>query len=169
MIRRKKAPELIFVVLIFVTALRPGQARYACAALRAPNIRTYIIYMYISHTPSDPPGDRGAPQLADVFIAMEKFLSSLVCAGITFTVTYGKLVLDNSCLVNGKREKEPCYLSIIVNTYERLAGRLSSYAVGHAHQYPVAPVLYACARLLSLIFVGGNFRDCRVNHENHEN
>ena len=33
--------------------------------------------MYINHTPSDPPAfvhrDRGAPQLADVFIAMEKF------------------------------------------------------------------------------------------------
>ena len=76
MIRRKKAPELIFVVLIFVTAL-------------------------------------------------EKFLSSLVCAGITFTVTYGKLVLENSCLVNGKREKEPCHLSIVVSTYERTLIRLS--------------------------------------------
>ena len=70
MIRRKKAPELIFVVLIFVTAMRPGPAQYARA-------RRCAHLTYINHTPSDPPAfvhrDRGAPQLADVFIAMEKF------------------------------------------------------------------------------------------------
>ena len=40
-----------------------------------------------------------------------------------------------------------------------LAGyELGSYAVNHAHQVPQA-----------LIFVGGNFRDYRVDHENNEN
>ena len=70
MIRRKKAPELIFVVLIFVTAV-PG----------AGSIRAHLTYINhtprVNHTPSDPPAfvhrDRGAPPLADVFIAMEKF------------------------------------------------------------------------------------------------
>ena len=90
MIRRKKAPELFFVVLIIVTGA-PGPARYA-RARRCAHL-TYINHTpRVNHTPSDPPAfvhrDRGAPQLADVFIAMEKFLSSLVCAGITFTVTW---------------------------------------------------------------------------------
>ena len=76
MIRRQKAPELIFVVLIFVTAA-PG-----AGSIRARGAaRTYITYINhtprVNHTPSDPPAfvhrDRGAPQLADVFIAMEKF------------------------------------------------------------------------------------------------
>ena len=68
MIRRKKAPELIFVVLIFVTAA-PGAGSIRCAHL------TYINHTpRVNHTPSDPPAfvhqDRGAPQLADVFIAI---------------------------------------------------------------------------------------------------